>query len=171
MKRIIAFSVLIVLFVCGNALAAGSVITQSQETTDSGMKAIIFTMTAAASGAYSDTAMNQRSVDFVKGMYFYGVEAWPTSGGTAPDAADVLVFDKDGEDLLGSEDGGTTAYQGLNLIHATRKYSCIPDKYLPRAGTHQPYYPPFTAGQAYTLRVQNQGTGSANVTVRFIFAK
>src|SRR4030042_6401834 len=49
--------------------------------------------------------------------FLYEVRAYPTSSGTAPDAADVTV-NMDGQDLLGGK--------GVNLIHATATYDNFP---------------------------------------------
>ena len=97
--------------------------------------------------------------------YLYTVAAYPTSGGTAPDTADVFILDANGEDLLGSVDGGTTANKGLNLIHATLKKTTMPySHYLSM------FYYPAVSG-TLTLKVSNQTTASANYTVELIFVR
>jgi hypothetical protein len=97
--------------------------------------------------------------------YLYTVAAYPTSGGTAPDAADVFILDAKGEDLLGSADAGTTAKNGLNLIHATLKKTTFPySTYLQQA------YFPFIINNL-TLKVSNQATNSANYTIELIFVR
>ncbi len=97
--------------------------------------------------------------------YLYTVSAYPTTGGTAPDAADVFIMDANGEDLLGSTDGGTTANKGANLIHATLKKVTIP--YSHYLSMH--YYPPVV--NTLTLKVSNQATASANWTIKLVFVR
>ena len=144
----------------GTAWAAGSVVV-SQQVVSNFSKQVIFTCTGDAStGAITNTDTGKYDLS---GWYLYRVITYPTSGGTAPDAADVFILDANSLDLLGCEDGSTTAYQGLNLIHATLARSAIPDLYIPRAGLHQPYYPLITG--PLTLKVANQGKASANYTV------
>ena len=102
-------------------------------------------------------------------MRLYQVEAYPTAGGTAPDAADVFILDADGMDLLGSVDGSTTAYRGLNLIHATLKYATTPDIYHLGQTAHADYHPVVT--EALTLKVSNQATARADWTIVLTFIK
>jgi len=120
-------------------------------------------------GSIPDTVMTVRNFEKVKGWYLYEVEAYPTSGGTAPDAADVFILDANTIDLLGSEDGGTTAYAGLTLIHATLSQTAKPNMYLPRAGLHINYYP--IIKNLITLKVANQATASANWTIVLTFVR
>lgn len=113
-------------------------------------------------GAIPNTAL---SATTLRGWYLYTVTAYPTSGGTAPDAADVFILDANNEDLLGSVDGGTTAKNGLNLIHATLKKTTFPySTYLQQA-----YFPMVTGG--LTLKVLNQATHSAAYTIEFVFVR
>ena len=133
------------------------------------IQTIVFECIGDGTGAISNTDTNAENTAAITGWYLYRVQAYPTSGGTAPDAADVMIYDVAGEDLLGSEDGGTTAYNGLNLIHATLTRSTIPDLYIPRAGVHQAFYPGITG--ALTLDVDNQATASADWTVVLTFTR
>ena len=133
-------------------------------------RTIVFTCIGDVSnGSIPNTDTSAALTTFIKGWYLYKVEAFPTSGGTAPDAADVMIYDSDGLDLLGSEDGGTTAYAGLTLIHATLKRTCLPNLYLPRAGLHVNFYHPIAS--VLTLDVDNQGTASADYTIVLTFVK
>jgi len=90
----------------------------------------------------------------IRGRNLKIVEAFPTSGLTAPDAADVTVKDSDGMDLLVA--GGT------NLIHATNKLSIYPII----GGTYPQTIP---IRGALTTAIANQGTASAEVTIRLTF--
>lgn len=54
----------------------------------------------------------------IRGKYLRMVEAYPTAGGIAPDAADVTVKDAAGLDLLNAG--------GANLIHATNTQATYP---------------------------------------------
>lgn len=119
----------------------------------------------SSDGSIPQTAISAVNADLLAGYYLYSVSAYPTSGGTAPDAADVFILDANGEDLLGSTDGGTTANKGLNLIHATSKKTTLP--YSAYLSTH--YYPGVTG--ALTLKVSNQATVSANYTIELLFAR
>jgi len=90
-------------------------------------------------------------------------------GATAPDAASIFLLDADGLDLLGCEDGSTTAYAGLNLIHATLKRACYPNLYLTRAGLHVNYFP--TVRSKLTLKIIDQDTANGMFTVRLTFER
>jgi len=154
----------------GNVFAAGTVVQTAAMIDQGHMRTITFTCTGDSSdGSIPDTDLSADNAAFVKGYYFYKVEAFPTAGGTAPDAADVLIYDASGLELLGSEDGGTTAYDGLNLIHATLTRACMPNIYLPRAGLHLSYFPEVTG--VLTLDVDNQATNSAEYTIVLTFVK
>ncbi|MCK5610953.1 hypothetical protein KAR91_54275 [Candidatus Pacearchaeota archaeon] len=120
-------------------------------------------------GSIPNTDLTVANFEKVKGWYLYEVEAYPTSGGPAPDAADVFILDENTIDLLESEDGGTTAYAGLTLIHATLGRVAKPNMYLPRAGLHVNYYP--IIKNTITLKVANQGTVSADWTIVMTFVR
>lgn len=121
---------------------------------------ITYVVTAnAGDGVVTDIVTND---DSIRGQTFTGhiagkslkmVEAFPTVDGTAPDAADVTVKDSDGLDLL---NGG-----GVNLIHATLKKSTFP-----LIDTQAATIP---IRGALTIGVANQGTASANFTLRLTF--
>lgn len=155
------------------AFAAGSVTQLTRENypdSDRHIKKLIFLCTGdVAAGTIPNTATSAPNTSFIKGMRLFQVEAYPTAGGTAPDAADVFILDADGMDLLGSVDGSTTAYRGLNLIHATLKYATTPDIYHLGQTAHADYYPVITG--ALTLKVANQATASANWTIVLTFIK
>lgn len=91
--------------------------------------------------------------DLIKGKSLKMVTAFPTSGLTAPDEADITVKDSDGLDLL---NGG-----GAALIHATLAKSTYPmidgvAATIPVRG-------------ALTTAIANQGTASAEVTIILTF--
>ena len=119
----------------------------------------------AATGSIPNTAVFAEYLAAVKGLYLYTISAFPTVGGTAPDAADVFILDTDGQDLLGSVDGSTTANKGLALIHATLKKTTFPySNYLSM------FYYPAVMG-TLTLKVTNQATVSANYTIELVFVR
>ena len=156
----------------GIAYSAGTV-TQTISEISKGCYEVTFICTGdAANGSIPATATADNDVSGkpllskIIGKYLTQVKAFPTVGGTAPDAANVFVYDKHNLYLLGSEDGGGYAYEGLNLIHATLTKSCLPNLYLTRAGLHLNYYPRITG--ALTLVVTAQGTASANWTIVFV---
>lgn len=168
MKRLITL-ILFLILLSSTAWAAGSC-TQSQVNYPAAKERwVVWSCTGDASnGSIPSTAIagntstSTANTAFLKGYKLYEVVAYPTSGGTAPDAASVFLI-MNGVDLLGSEDGGTTAYQGLNLIHATLKRVAFPDAYVPRAGAHVWYQPLIT--DAVQLKVIDQSTASADYTV------
>ncbi len=163
-------TVLVFLILPSIILAAGSSVTQSAVQVSSHVRTLTFVCVGDdSSGAVANTDTNTANTAFIKGWYLYSVSAFPTSGGTAPDAADVMVYDSDGLDLLGSEDGGTTAYAGLTLVHATLKRKAKPNLYLPRAGLHVNDYPLVTG--VLTVDTDNQATASAGWTIVLTFVR
>ena len=170
---IIIVSIFLLAFPTGALATTGSVI--QGDAVDVGedrlnsnpIRTITFLITATAGGIIPDTDLTARNFEKVKGWCFRGVEAYPT-GGTAPSAANVFVLDATGLDLLGSEDGGTTAYNGLNLIHATLKRYCYPNLYTARAGLHMNYIP--LVKSLLTLSVSNS-SANGNITIVLIFSR
>ncbi len=172
MKKLFAFVIMMLLVPVFALAADGSCVQSTENYPDSGIRKVFFKCTGSTvdgSLPSAGIATDSSITSFIKGYKLYQVEAYPTSGGTAPDAADVFILDADGMDLLGSEDGGATAYQGLNLIHATLKRIALPDLYIPRAGAHE-FYEPYVFG-TIKLKVLNQATVSANYTAVLIFKK
>lgn len=153
------------------SVVQGSIVNVGQENRDSNpARTITFLCTGdSGDGTIPNTVITAANFEKVKGWYLYEVEAYPTSGGTAPDAADVFILDANTIDLLGSEDGGTTAYAGLTLIHATLGRVTKPNMYLPRAGLHVNDYPMIK--NLITLKVSNQATVSANWTIVLTFVR
>ena len=122
---------------------------------------VTYAVTAnAGDGAVTNISTNTDTIadgrtytQLIRGKSLKAVEAFPTSGGTAPDAADVTVKDSDGLDLLNGN--------GTSLIHATDKQSTYPmidgqAAVIPVRG-------------ALTIGVANQSTASANFTLRLTF--
>jgi hypothetical protein len=162
MKKVFLL-VAVALFCAAQCFAAGSV-TQSFKRFESGTVLVSFSCIGdSENGSIPDTAMSTSIYYLIAGMQLLEVRAYPTSGGKAPDAADVFILDSDGEDLLGSADGGTTAGKGANLIHATLKKTTQPYDY--HSGLY--FYPAVTG--APTLKVSSQETTSADYTIDLVF--
>ena len=159
MKKLLLIAALIVaLAIPGSLWAAGSCV-QSAVKDSSGTTVLIkFVCTGASDdGSIPNTDVSATNMALILDKtYLYTVKAYPTSGGTAPDAADVSVY-MAGQDLLGGK--------GVNLIHATATQDTFP-------------YSAFMAGYRYPaitgtvqLRVANQATASANYTIELEFVK
>jgi len=168
MKRFILCLVLLAALVFpARVLADGTVVETTLHYTG-GMVVVTLTCTGDASdGSIPDTDLSDGIMEILAGHYYlYQVATWPVSGGTAPDAADVFILDANGEDYLGSADGGTTAgTAGANLIHATLKKTTMPYCYT----TSSYFFFPVTS--ALTLRVANQGTVDAEYVVELTFGR
>lgn len=112
---------------------------------------------SADGGGMATQTVDTATMALLDGSYFlYSVTARPTTGGTAPDAADIAVL-MNGEDLLGGK--------GVNLIHATATQDTLP-------------YSAFMASYRYprinntvTMTIANQGTASANYTIDLDFER
>ena len=119
---------------------------------------ITYAITAHTDGTVSDistdTDMNRGNpyTKEILGMRLALVEAFPTVGGTAPDAADVTVK-MNGLDLLGGN--------GVNLIHATSTLSTYP-----MIDGMEAEYP---VRAVLAIGVANQGTNAATFTIRLTF--
>ena len=120
-----------------------------------------------SNGSIPNTDFN--NADEVTGWYLYAVKAYPSGVEPLPDAADVFILDENDLDLLGSVDGGTTAYNGLNLIHATLTKMNIPSYLDTRAGSNLNFHHMITG--TLTLKVSNQGTASANYVIECMFIR
>lgn len=181
MKKLIlaVWLVTVLLFIASISWAAGTVtVTKGFTRVDGVGNAVSRTLVFTCVGDSSDgsipntstgTALSDGSTPttWIKGWYLYRVISDP--GAVAPDAADVFVLDANSIDLLGSEDNGTTAYNGLNLIHATLSRTAIPNMYIPRGGEHINFYPEITGD--LTLKVSNQATVSATYVITLVFVK
>jgi len=170
MKKLISVLLIMgLLLVAIPSLAVESVVEGSLERSGTEIYEVAFTITTAADGSVTATAFSDTLIASLKGKYFLQVDAFPTPGGTAPDAADVVVKDENGIYYLGSIDDGATAYTGLNLIHATIPKSCLPNMYLTGQTSHVNYHWPIRG--ALTFDVLNQATDSADITLIFIFTE
>ena len=140
-----------------NLGAAGSC-TETVEAWTGGFVTVRLACTGdSANGSIPTITISTDTMNLVKGThYLYQVKAYPTSGGTAPDAADVTV-NMNGADLLGGK--------GVNLIHATATYDTLP--YSAFMSTYR--YPAING--TVTVAVANQATNSANYTIELIFAR
>lgn len=140
----------------------------SSMTTGNPIVSVKFTCTADnEDGTIPNQAITTANMNKLKGQYFlYLVSAYPVTGegSTAPDAADVLIKDAAGFDLLGSTDG-STAVKGAGLIDATLKKTVAP--YLSSAPAY--YFPPIMS--TLTLVVSGQATHSATYVVELTFGK
>jgi len=146
MKRIL-LTLLIICFAIPAYAANESIEEQVISYNDQDKQFIEVTFTIVGddgTGAISDTAMAFDAT----GYWLYNVETDP--GGTAPDAADVLVMTVSGRDLLDS--GGT------DLIHASATQSM--------SGS-MPFFELITG--VLTLDIDNQATPSATYTVTLTF--
>ena len=140
----------------------------SSMTTGNPIVSVKFTCTADnEDGTIPNQAITTANMNKLKGQYYLNlVSAYPVTGegSTAPDAADVLIKDAAGFDLLGSTDG-TTAVKGAGLIDATLKKTVAP--YLSSAPAW--YFPPIMS--TLTLVVSGQATHSATYVVELTFGK
>lgn len=176
MKRKVFFITLMLVFwlaLAGGAFAVtpGTAVISKQDFVSGEVRLRTLTVLCVGDegdGTVADVTTSSAETGFILGWYLISVEAFPTVGGTAPDAADVMVKTASGLDMLGSEDGAT-AYAGLTLVHATLPRMCLPNLYLPRAGEHLNYYYPITG--AITISTSNQGTVDAEWTIVLTFAR
>lgn len=160
MKRLL-FTSLLISLICAWSVSVWAVAgscTQSATTTPGGFVKISFVCTGdSTNGSIPNTAFSAANMAVIQGThYLLSVTAYPTSGGTAPDAADVALL-MNGMDLLGAK--------GVNLIHATATQDTVP-------------YSAFMAAYRYpgivntlTQTIANQGTNSANFTIEYLFVR
>jgi hypothetical protein len=170
MKRLIIIVLFLLMFpigAFGASVTQGSIVDLGEDRLNSNPTR---TLEFACVGNPSNEEMTWANFEKIKGWCLTWVEAIPTGvGATAPDAASIFVLDSEGLDLLGCEDGSTTPYAGLNMIHATLKRACYPNLYLTRAGLHVNYFPPIRS--QLTLKVIDQGTALGEFTVRLTFER
>ena len=158
MKKLLWIAaVMVALALPGSVLAAGAC--PQEPVADPGGRYVTITFTCtgdSGDGSVPATAFNAANMALIldKARLNY-VRAYPTSGGTAPDAADVTLT-MNGQDLLGGA--------GANLIHATATQDVYP---LNTGGDIR--FPLITG--TVTLGVANQATASANYTIEAVFGK
>jgi hypothetical protein len=158
MKKLLLIAAIVtVLAFPGVLLAAGSC-TQSA-VADAGSRYVLikFVCTGASDdGSIPATPISAANMKLIQDKTrLLSVMAYPTSGGTAPDAANVTLT-MNGQDLLGGA--------GANLIHATATQDAYP---LNTGGDIR--FPLIT--NTVTLGVAAQATVSANYTIEATFGK
>ena len=147
MKKL--FIVMMALLFAGAASGAGTVTQDGAVNVNTGTRTLTFTCVGDSSnGSIPDTDTNDDNTAFIKGWRLYDVEVNP--GTPAPDAADVLIKNAAGRDFLDS--------LGTNLVHATNTQSM---------GDSMPFFD--VVDGVITLDVDNQGTASAQYTVKMTF--
>ena len=160
MKKIIATIILAVMFMASSVLAVtpGTCVQTPHQYFPGAAIMISFVCTDSPDGGGMATqTVTSAAMELLKGAYFlYSVTAYPTTGGTAPDAADVAVL-MNGMDLLGTK--------GANLIHPTATNDVYPhssfmdkDRYAMTVNT-------------ITMTITNQATASANYTIEMLFSR
>lgn len=156
-KLLLIAAVLAVLIMPSMAQAVGSC-TQTPTLYDWGDIDVKFVCTGdSANGSIPTQTIATATMDKMIGrLYLYKVIAYPTSGGTAPDAADITVK-MNGEDLLGGK--------GANLIHATATQRTAP------YSAFMTTYDYASVTNTITVSVANQGTKSANYTIVLEFRR
>jgi hypothetical protein len=137
--------------------AAGSCTQTPYRSTDGNVVMIQLLCTDSNPAGGFTTTISAENMNLIKWKYYlYSVTTYPTSGGTAPDAADVTV-NMSGQDLLGAK--------GASLIHASATQDILP-------------YSAFMTGYRFpaviddlTVGVSNQGKASANFTIDLLFVR
>jgi hypothetical protein len=157
MKKILFIIALALAFSASSLWAAGSCKQYPYEST-AGFVRVEFRCTGdPADGSIPTQTLAAATQALIESTYYlYLVEAKPTAGGTAPDAADVAV-NMSGRDQLGAK--------GVNLIHATATQETFP--YSTFMSSY--FYP--LVRSAITVTVANQITASANFTIELVFVR
>lgn len=159
-KLLLIAAVIVALATPGSLWAAGSCTQTATKDASSRFLLIKFVCTGdgagGTAGSIPATAISAANMALILDKArLVSVMAYPTTGGTAPDAADVTLT-MNGQDLLGGA--------GVNLIHATATQDVYP---LNTGGDVR--FPLIT--NTVTLGVANQATASANYTIEAIFGK
>lgn len=158
MKKFIMIKIfLAVMLMASTAWATAGSCTQTVSSYSDMVKVKLVCTADSTNGTLPTQTIATDTMTLLTGYYYlYTVSAYPTSGGTAPDAADVAVL-MSGEDMLGGK--------GVNLIHATATYTTFP-------------YSSFMTMYRYpmiintlTLTLANQATTSANFTIELLFVR
>lgn len=157
MKKHIAIIITVIMLMASNLWAAGSCTQTLSSTSSPIMKTLKFICTGdSANGSVPNTAISAENFAEIDGFYLFMVSAYPTAGGTAPDAADVQIL-QGTYDVLGGK--------GVNLIPASGRYDIVP------YSTFMISYRYWPVTEILTLAVANQSTHSANFTVELIFVR
>lgn len=157
MKRVL-LAIIFLLFMVANVWATAGSCTQTRHKYKGGMVVVKLVCTGdSTNGSLPTQTVSSANMAEIQGShYLYQVIAYPTSGGTAPDAADITVL-QNTEDLLGGK--------GTNLLHATNTLNSHPYN-----STMTAYYYPAIIN-TITVAVANQSTNSANWTMELVFVK
>jgi hypothetical protein len=158
MKKIMAAIILALMLILPGSLFAAGSCTQSLIVNTGSIALIRFICTGdSGNGSIPNTDVSASNMAIIQNTHFlFTVTAYPTSGGTAPDAADVQIL-QNGMDLLGTK--------GVNLIHATATQDTFP--YSSFMGSYR--YPAIVSTN--TLAVANQATVSANYTIDLLYSR
>lgn len=158
MKRLSLAIILAVLLMASNSWATAGSCTQTVVDPVGGAVIVTLTCTGdSTNGSLPTQTISSDVITLLDNKYFLvNVKTYPTSGGTAPDAADVTV-NMDGLDLLGAK--------GVNLIHATATQDVCPYSTFMAAWRY------VLVTSALTVTVANQSTNSANFTIELQFSK
>ena len=158
MKRLLLIAAIIAALSLPNTVLAAGSCTETFSDTTGGFAVITLACTGDADNGSIPTITISTPVMTViqKKYYLYQVIAYPTAGGTAPDAADVTVT-MAGQDLLGGK--------GVNLIHATATQDTFP--YSLYMTSYR--FPAVTS--TLTVAVANQATAAANYTLELVFVR
>lgn len=156
-KLLVIAAVIVALALPGSVWAAGSCTQSAVADAKSRYVTIKFVCTGdSGDGSIPATAISTANMALLLDKArLVSVTAYPTSGGTAPDAANVTLT-MNGQDLLGGA--------GANLIHATATQDVYP---LNTGGDIR--FPLITG--TVTLGVAAQATNSANYTIEAVFGK
>jgi hypothetical protein len=169
MKKLLFSSLLFFLVFQAQSWAACSVGTPEFFSNGTGQ----VTVTCEGSGSTDEVTVAITSLEGYgtkTGYFVTDVTAWTPAGGTAPDEADVLIFDTTvdstiKQDMLGSTDG-TTAVNGLGLIDS----GLVPQRVKP-VTTNGSEGPMQVYGDIL-VRVVNQATAGADYKIRIgLFSK
>jgi len=158
MKRSLLLAVIFLIAFSTQVFATAGSCTESINSRIEGVVMVKYVCTGdSTNGTLPTQTFSTTAMSFIQWTnYLYTATAYPTSGGTAPDAADIAIL-QNGEDLLGAK--------GVNLLHATATYTTLPYSTF----MSQYRYPMITNTLTWTLA--NQATNSANFTVEFVFVR
>jgi len=158
-KLLVLLRMLIVLVMATPSLvwATAGACTQHTDVLGNGSVKVGFVCTGSSlDGSIPTQTFDSTAMKEVKGIYLYQVVVKPLAGGTAPDAA-TLVVNMEGQDVLGGK--------GANIIHATATQDTLP--YSTFMSSYR--YPIIT--DTITFAVTGQDTHSAQYVIDYIFVR